>query len=432
MQLDRVKLSEIMEESAMRTYAYGWDFGNTEIGAVAIVKGKQLRATMPTAFVRVDQDATDSLTAMEDQENENKEAIANRGSKGSGRGGSKGKAATAKVIPISREGATEEDPNKPPVLEPDKVIIQMVNDPLPTAIGHYALKQTGQPWNGRGDSRRYASSYALRGLLATAALLIPDEKEFALFVVAGLPAELYIKHPELRKEMKKALDGKHSFRLNGGETRTITVEVATVVMEGAGALVTYPGLNKTSEAAIIDIGGGTTDLYAQVGAAPITEYCQGQPKAVEAATAILKKTFLSKYRRELTENEARQIMRAFASGSKKDFPDISTFGNAVSAEEQQDLAEAAVKIVAEDIVSFIGQTWKDSIGRLNPILLIGGGTYYFYDAVRNRIEHVKEHSDPVFANPIGYATLAARRLLKKLQAAQATDAAATEQQQTGS
>ena len=63
-------------------------------------------------------------------------------------------------------------------------------------------------------------------------------------------------------------------------------------MEGAGALITYPGLSKTTEATVIDIGGGTTDLYAQLGATPLDDFCKGTPVAVESATKIVKKTFL--------------------------------------------------------------------------------------------------------------------------------------------
>ena len=73
--------------------------------------------------------------------------------------------------------------------------------------------------------------------------------------------------------------------------------------------------------------------------------------------------------------------------------------------------------IAEDIVGFISATWRDGIARFTPILLIGGGAYYFFDAIKNRIDHVMVHEDPTFANAIGYATLAARKLLKKMQAA---------------
>src|SRR5205085_741917 len=82
--------------------------------------------------------------------------------------------------------------------------------------------------------------------------------------VTALPAETYIKNTELRHTIKNALDGVHTFTLDGGKTwRTVSIEVANVVMEGAGALIAYGDKNasKTAESAVIDVGGRTTDLY---------------------------------------------------------------------------------------------------------------------------------------------------------------------------
>jgi len=392
----------ILEErdDTMRTYAFGWDFGNTETGAVMIVRGKQLRFTTPTAFARVDTTTMQSLASLENGEDvEDKGKIK-----------TKGKGVDAPVV--------VEDPNAPlPVIEPNKIIVQLQGESMSFAYGQYALTQNGEPWTGRGDHQRYASSYALRGLLASSALMQSD-KEYGLSIVAGLPAEYYLRYPKLRDDIKARLTGVHTFTLDGGQTwRTAHVEVTAIVMEGAGALITYPGLSKVSEAAVIDVGGGTTDLYAQLGATPIDTYCKGTPVAVESATAILKKTFSQKYKRPLTDKEARDTMRAFASGKKKNFPQVAAFGLPVPVEELQSMVEEAVASIAEDIVGFISATWRDGIARFVPILLIGGGAFYFFDAIKNRIDHVVVHSDPTFANAIGYATLAARRLMKKMQAA---------------
>lgn len=391
----------VEERDEMRTYGFGWDFGNTETGAVMIVKGKQLRFTTPTAFARVDTTTMQNLALLEGGEEFE--------DKGNSKAKGKGKAVAPVVV--------VEDPNEaPPVIEPDNVIIQMQNESMTFAFGHCALTQKGDPWTGRGDYQRYASSYALRGLLASSALMQSD-KEYSLHVVAGLPAEYYFDHPKLRDDIKARLNGTHTFTLDGGTWRTAHIEVAAIVMEGAGGLITYPGLSKTSEAAVIDIGGGTTDLYAQLGATPLDDFCKGTPVAVESATKILKKTFLGTYKRPLTDKEARDIMRAFASGKKKHFPQIAAFGVLVQVEEVQTMVEEAVESIAEDIVGFISATWRDGIARFVPILLIGGGAYYFFDAVKNRIGHVIEHEDPTFANAIGYATLAARKLLRKNQEA---------------
>ena len=395
----------ILEErdDAMRTYAFGWDFGNTETDAVMIVRGKQIRFTTPTAFVRVDTTTMQSLASLESGEEVEQ-----------GNGRSKNKAKTKGNV--ADTVVVIDDPNAPsPVIEPDKIIVQLQGESMSFAFGHLALTQKGDPWTGRGDYHRYATSYALRGLLASSALMQTD-KEYGLFVVAGLPAGYYLDHPELRDAIKDRLNGTYTFTVDGGQTwRTSHIEVAAIVMEGAGALITFPGLSKTSEAAVIDIGGGTTDLYAQLGATPLDDFCKGTPVAVESATKIVKKTFLSKYKRPLTDKEARDTMRAFALGKKKHFPQVAAFGVLVPVEELQLMVEEAVGSIAEDIVGFISAIWGDGIARFVPILLIGGGAFYFFDAIKNRIGHILQHEDPTFANAIGYATLAARKLLKKMQ-----------------
>jgi hypothetical protein len=355
-------MEEIMEETEMKTYAFGWDFGNSESGGVLCKGGQQLTLTNPTAFCRVDTSAMENLGVEVD----------------------------------------------------NKIVIQLQGETSAWAFGAYALTQNGEPWNGQGDLLRYASRYSLRGMLATAGTLVPD-KEFGLHVVSGLPAELFIKHPELRKQIKEGLDGSYTFTLDGKVWRTAHIEISTIVMEGAGALIGYPGLGKTSEAGVIDIGGGTTDLYAQVGAAPITDLCKGKSIAVSNATQGVKRAFRQQKQRDLTDKEAREIMYAYASGKKKNFPVISAFGKEVQVAELQDMVEAAIEDVAEDIASFIGQAWKENAARFSPILLIGGGAFYFYEAVQARIAHVVVADDPVFANGKGYATLADRRLKKKNQ-----------------
>ncbi len=386
-------------DEAMRTYAFGWDFGNTETDAVMISKGKQIRFTTPTAFVRVDTTTMQSLASLE-----------------SGEEVEQGKSKAKTKGPVAPLVVAVDDPNAPPaVMEPEKIIVQLQGESMSFAFGHLALTQKGDPWTGRGDYHRYASSYALRGLLASSALMQSD-KEYGLYVVAGLPAGYYLDYPTLRDAIKARLSGTHTFTVDGGQLwRIAHIEVAAIVMEGAGALITYPSLSKTSEAAVIDIGGGTTDLYAQLGATPLDDFCKGTPVAVESATKILKKTFLGTYKRPLTDKEARDTMRTFALGKKKHFPQIAAFGTLVAVEELQNMVEEAVASIAEDIVGFISAIWGDGIARFVPILLIGGGAFYFFDAIKNRIGHVMQHEDPTFANAIGYATLAARKLLKKMQ-----------------
>ncbi|HZR42371.1 MAG TPA: hypothetical protein VFB12_19780, partial [Ktedonobacteraceae bacterium] len=169
----------------MRWYPYGHDFGNADIGGVTILDdGRMVSLSIPTAFAKVDTNALRNLGVNVDQSNVH--------------------------------------------------VIQFFEEDAAYAVGDLALQQAVDVYHGRGDIQRYSSKYSLRGLLTVAATLIPDV-EFGLYVVTGLPAEAFIKNSALRSAIKASLDGTYLFTLNGGKTvRRVTVEVATVVMEGAG------------------------------------------------------------------------------------------------------------------------------------------------------------------------------------------------------
>src|SRR6266566_10056042 len=263
----------------MKWYPYGHDFGNAQIGGVTTLSdGRSSSCSIPTAFARADMNAMRNLGVDVDHS--------------------------------------------------DTHVIQFQGEAMAYAVGELALQQAVDVYHGRGDIQRYASKHSLRGLLTVAASLITDT-EFGLHVVTGLPAETYIKNMALRNNIKAALDGTHVFTMDIGKTfRRVTVEVATVVMEGAGALITYgdKSMSKTTESAVIDIGGRTTDLYVARGQVPVTDYCKGKPLGVESATQMFMDTFESKYDRSLSMLEAREIMYAYASHGRLSYPDIAVYG----------------------------------------------------------------------------------------------------------
>src|SRR5947207_383011 len=248
----------------MKWYPYGHDFGNAQIGGVTTLSdGRSCSCSIPTAFAKADMNAMRNLGINVDHS--------------------------------------------------DTHVIQFQGEAMAYAIGELALQQAVDVYHGRGDIQRYASKHSLRGLLTVAASLIPDT-EFGLYVVTGLPAETYIKNRALRNTIKTALDGTHVFTMDNGKTfRRVTIEVATVVMEGSGTLIAYGDrtMSKTTESAVIDIGGRTTDLYVARGQVPVTEYCKGKPLGVDSATQMLMDTFESKYDRSLSLLEAREIMLAY-------------------------------------------------------------------------------------------------------------------------
>jgi len=356
----------------MKWYPYGHDFGNADMGGVTVINGSVFARSIPTAFAKVDTNALHNL------------------------------------------GISVEDINTH--------VIRFNGEAMAYAVGELALQQSTDIYHGRGDIQRYASKYSLRGLLTIAALLIP-EVEFGLYVVTGLPAETYIKNIELRQSIKESLDGVHVFTLDNGKTwRRITVEVATVVMEGAGALIAYgdKGAGKLTESAAIDIGGRTTDLYVARGQVPVTEYCKGKPVGVEAATQMFMDTFEARFHRSVSLLEAREVMYAYASNGKRHYPSLTVYGKAIDEYDMAQLAGEAVLQVGSEIVSFVASAWRQSdrdavAASFNPVLCIGGGVYYFYDYLKKRIPHLTRPDDPIHANALGYSNLAGRLLMRKAQ-----------------
>src|SRR5438105_599161 len=167
----------------------------------------------------------------------------------------------------------------------------------------------------------------------------------------------------LRNQIKAAIEGTHTFTVDHGKSwRRATIEVATVVMEGAGALIAYGDkpMSKTTESAVIDIGGRTTDLYVARGQVPVTDYCKGKPLGVESAAQMLMDTFESKYDRSLSLLEAREIMYAYASNGQRSYPDIAVYGKTVSPLELEQLTKEAVTQIGSEIVSFIASAWRQS------------------------------------------------------------------------
>ncbi|GCE09742.1 ParM/StbA family protein [Dictyobacter aurantiacus] len=365
----------------MKWYPYGHDFGNAEIGGVTVINGKTVSLSIPTAFAKVDTIALRNLGVNVEQSNVH--------------------------------------------------VMQLEDEEAAYAIGDLALQQSIDAYHGRGDIQRYASRFSLRSLLTVAATLIPDD-EFGIYVVTGLPAETYIKNAALRLAIKEALDGTYTFTLNDEKTpRRVTIEVATVVMEGAGALIAYNdrSTNKMTESAVIDIGGRTTDLYVARGQVPVVEYCKGKPVGVETATQMMMDSFENKYDRPLSLLEAREIMHAYAAQSQGElarYPEIASYGQTIGNYELEKLVKEAVAQVGSEIVSFVASAWRQSdrdavAASFKPVLNIGGGVFYFYNFLKKRIPHLSRPDDPVHANCIGYCTLAGRLLIRKVQSGSTTN-----------
>jgi plasmid segregation protein ParM len=285
------------------------------------------------------------------------------------------------------------------------------NGGLDTYVGGLAIRQSTIHSSGRGDSGRYWSDRALQLLLVSTSALIPDE-EYALSVVTGLPVKVYLSSPDNRRRVKKALEGTHTFTINGKNTNTVHVTVERVIMECAGATIAY-GLNKAKQG-VVDIGGFTTDLFASNGQEPLTHLCNGIDMGVEMVGTTLSDMFRAKYGRDLQMDEVRDSLRK--SISRKGKVD-GVYANNTEVLDMREMIHLAVDTVGKQIASWIATVWSDSkrgdtASSFAKVLLIGGGSHYFFNHIKETIPNIQTVSNPEFANALGYAAMSDRALSK--------------------
>lgn len=387
--------------STVVTYAYGHDFGNSEICDVMYRDGKPITMSTPTAFAKVDPRKMRNLGV------DVKDAL---------------------VISINGESAA-------------------------WGIGTIAMAQSIDFWDGKGDLMRYASEHSLRSILAMSGTMIPDE-EYRLLVATGLPADTFLNNNNIRKEIKTAISGTHRFKLHGDKKERIChIEHVATLMEGAGALKAYTRKDQIAPlgAAVVDIGGRTTDLYVERNGVPVSEFCKGRPVGVASASKMLQDAFFAKHDFPLSSIDVRAMFYAYAESlppmdgedakvvdlakvkegkatkpKLPNYPKMTKFGDEISRTELHDMVLEAIASTTKDIVSFVSATWRESDSstaiavRFSPVLLIGGGAYYFYPALKKRIPHLQRPKSPVFANAQGYALAAAKVIEKRVaQAAKA-------------
>ncbi|HZU00847.1 MAG TPA: ParM/StbA family protein [Ktedonobacteraceae bacterium] len=280
-------------------------------------------------------------------------------------------------------------------------------------VGDLALRQADQAFTGRGDIRRYWSRKSGQVLVALAACLL-DEERFDLHLVTGLPIATYLADAEARERVKAALEGEWCFSLNGVQRR-VGVAVERVMMEGAGAGISYgfrEGLT-----AIIDIGGRTTDLYVADGQVPLRHKCAGKPLGVELAADLMNATFERRYRHSLSVTDQRAILRAFVSHGKSRYPRVFVGGEPVEALAV--LAEEALDQVGSEIASWIATKLNSTEGGIvagsyerGRVLVVGGGAHYFLPAIQRVIPIASTVEAPEEANARGYAAFALAHLPK--------------------
>ena len=271
-------------------------------------------------------------------------------------------------------------------------------------VGELAEKEGKNATTALGANDRYWSLHSLLLLLTLAAALIP-ERQFELRVVTALPVTLY-KTRENRSLVKKALEGWYPFRFNGRD-REVVIKVGAVVLEGMGALIQCG--EETGRQAVIDIGERTIDLVAADGQTPLGSLCAGDILGVgQIADELIREVKQQYNGRILSSIEAHEQLYAYA--NSKPLPRLAANQKPIPAEVIRNIIDRAIARVGRAINLFISRTWNQEGGTVasnfSPVLLIGGGAYYFEQTIRTLIPLVDLPADPEDVNSRGYLDLA--------------------------
>lgn len=260
-------------------------------------------------------------------------------------------------------------------------------------VGQLAIEEARDATAARNDVSRYWNGHTLSLLLALAA---QGNVGGSARVMTGLPVSAWT--PENKRRVQRSLVGEHRYTVNGRE-RSLVIEAAGVMMEGAAALASYPTINGPQ--AVIDIGGRTTDLFWSQGVRPVAQRCHAAEIGVERAGDLLRHETLERHQRELSDQELRAILRARITGESP--PQVYNNGKVLILNGSVD---AALSSVGQQLLSYIGAKWGDDRGTLASeaarVVLIGGGAYYFGDLLRGAIPHLEIGRSPELANALGY------------------------------
>jgi len=284
-------------------------------------------------------------------------------------------------------------------------------------VGKLAQRQGSKATDAKGAANRYWTDHN-RVLWRTAIVAsIPAEElehngaynpgadayEFEVRIATGLPVSLY--DLERAEMIRQAYNGVHRFTFNK-RNYIIHVLVGPVVMEGTGGLVLY-GSAQTKKG-VIDIGYWSTEIIVMEGGRPVREGSDGDEIGVGDAADILKAEVLSAFRRELSDDEVREIL--FAQARQLELPAITAYGKTLPEDRLQTMAENALGSTASRLKTLISSTWSSARGYIaadiNPVTLIGGGPYYFERFVQEVVPHAKMASSPESANARAYSLIA--------------------------
>lgn len=262
-------------------------------------------------------------------------------------------------------------------------------------VGRLALEQSRDATTQRGSAARYWGGHTLRLLLAAAGALFREHVTVRL--ITGLPVATF--SAEAKAKVQQSLIGEHHFTF-GGRARRVTVEAVGVLMEGAAVL--HDVAADRVPQCVIDVGGGSTDLFWAVGRTPLYERCTGYGAGVEKIGELLGRAVAGRPDgRRLSADEVRAVLWAHA--ARRPLPALHAHGRPLQLNGE---VAHAIDAVGAELVGVVRQAWEDEGGQVASSAaharLIGGGAYYVRQALRAAIPHLQVVDQPERANALAY------------------------------
>lgn len=311
--------------------------------------------------------------------------------------GTPGKPRREKVLPVGAAPAADLGTN---FMTTEKVGVRVLVNGTEYIAG---IDPGITPGEGRGLNRGYTDTPVYRALFHAA--LLTTQAEHIHRLVTGLPVSVFLNKPK-REKLRRALEGRHQV----APGREVFVESAVVVPQPAGTFVAYADADKEAMAflsdktvLVIDPGFFSVDSVVLHNNVP---YPNAATTSVYAMSKVLARADES-ITRQFEDEEAPlgtysgRMEKALQQG----VPIIYVAGSSV---EFIPFVERAAEVEAERAINAILDHIRHLNGRIDVVLLTGGGANFFAPVVkkhfpRQKIEAV--HNAPV-ANAHGFLSMA--------------------------
>ncbi len=272
-------------------------------------------------------------------------------------------------------------------------------EPRHVLVGDGAVLQSR--FADRAEDRGWFRRDVYADLFLAALTEVTEATAVDVVLVTGLPVAYY----DDREALAERLAGEHLVHRAKRRAQRFTVRAVRVIPQPFGALLAVAlnerGMVVDAELAsgtvgVIDVGGKTTNLLSVRRMAEIGRETASVPAGLwDVARAVGRYLDDAAPGLHLRDHE---IMAAVQARRVTYFDQVLDLGEVV---------EDALARLGAQVIDQATQLWNGG-GRLQAILVAGGGAHLLGERVRGHFRHARISADPVYANACGYWKLAQR------------------------